>query len=392
MSALTEQKTDALAKSLIAIRRHLHQYPELSHQEINTTKAIKNWLGERGIRIVNYGLKTGAVAEIGNHTEGPVILLRADIDALPIEEETGLPYASRIKGRMHACGHDFHTAAMIGAAYLLKERETDLRGTVRFLFQPAEEVGGGAGTLIKAGVLEGADAIFGMHNKPDLPTGTIGLKDGPLMAGVDHFKIYINGVGTHAAAPHHGVDPVIVAAHIVTALQTIVSRNLDPFEQAVVSVAHIKSGSTWNVISNEAFLEGTVRTFDDQTREKIPGLIRRIIDGTAAAHDATARLEWIPGPPAVNNDAGLNALARNVAGKLGFRITEPQPSMGGEDFAEYQRLIPGSFAFMGTSGTHEWHHPQFTLDEEALPLSAAYFAELAEAALDQLNKGDDENE
>ncbi|MBH0349434.1 MULTISPECIES: M20 peptidase aminoacylase family protein [Bacillus] len=377
MAANLEQLTE----TLISILRNLHEHPELSYEEFETTKAIKNWLEEKNITIINSNLKTGVIAEISGNRNGPLIAIRADIDALPIQEETNLPYASKIHGKMHACGHDFHTAAIIGAAYLLKEKESSLSGTVRFIFQPAEESSNGACKVIEAGHLHGVQAIFGMHNKPDLPVGTIGIKDGPLMAGVDRFEIEIHGVGTHAAVPDAGVDPIVASSQIVMALQTIVSRNISSSHNAVVSVTNIHSGNTWNVIPEKATLEGTVRTFQTETREKIPALMKRIIQGVSDALGVKTEFRFYAGPPAVHNDTSLTNLSTQVAETMNLNIISPTPSMAGEDFSFYQQEIPGSFVFMGTSGTHEWHHPSFTVDERALPISAEYFALLAEKAL-----------
>ncbi|AYF07658.1 MULTISPECIES: M20 peptidase aminoacylase family protein [Bacillus] len=379
MAANLEQLTEAL----ISIRRNLHEHPELSYEEFETTKAIKNWLEEKNITIIHSSLETGVIAEISGNHSGPIIAIRADIDALPIQEETNLPYASKIHGRMHACGHDFHTAAIIGAAYLLKEKESSLSGTVRFIFQPAEESSDGACKVIEAGHLRDVQAIFGMHNKPDLPVGTIGIKDGPLMAGVDRFEIKIHGVGTHAAVPDAGVDPIVASSQIVMALQTIVSRNISSSHNAVVSVTNIHSGNTWNVIPEKATLEGTVRTFQTETREKIPALMKRIIQGVSDALGVETEFRFFAGPPAVHNDTSLTNLSTQVAETMNLNIISPTPSMAGEDFSFYQQEIPGSFVFMGTSGTHEWHHPAFTVDERALPISAEYFALLAEKALKQ---------
>ncbi|HDR7782422.1 MULTISPECIES: M20 peptidase aminoacylase family protein [Bacillus] len=379
MAANLEQLTEML----ISIRRNLHEHPELSYEEFETTKTIKNWLEEKNITIINSSLETGVIAEISGNNSGPIIAIRADIDALPIQEETNLPYASKIPGKMHACGHDFHTAAIIGAAYLLKEKESSLSGTVRFIFQPAEESSNGACKVIEAGHLHGVQAIFGMHNKPDLPVGTIGIKDGPLMAGVDRFEIEIHGVGTHAAVPDAGVDPIVASSQIVMALQTIVSRNISSSHNAVVSVTNIHSGNTWNVIPEKATLEGTVRTFQTETREKIPALMKRIIQGVSDALGVKTEFRFYAGPPAVQNDTSLTNLSSQVAEKMNLNIISPTPSMAGEDFSFYQQEIPGSFVFMGTSGTHEWHHPAFTIDEQALPISAEYFALLAEKALKQ---------
>ncbi|HDR7869510.1 M20 peptidase aminoacylase family protein [Bacillus wiedmannii] len=379
MAANLEQLTEML----ISIRRNLHEHPELSYEEFETTKTIKNWLEEKNITIINSNLETGVIAEISGNNSGPIIAIRADIDALPIQEETNLPYASKIPGKMHACGHDFHTAAIIGAAYLLKEKESSLSGTVRFIFQPAEESSNGACKVIEAGHLHGVQAIFGMHNKPDLPVGTIGIKDGPLMAGVDRFEIEIHGVGTHAAVPDAGVDPIVASSQIVMALQTIVSRNISSSHNAVVSVTNIHSGNTWNVIPEKATLEGTVRTFQTETREKIPALMKRIIQGISDALGVKTEFRFYAGPPAVQNDTSLTNLSSQVAEEMNLNIISPTPSMAGEDFSFYQQEIPGSFVFMGTSGTHEWHHPAFTVDEQALPISAEYFALLAEKALKQ---------
>ncbi|AJH72132.1 hypothetical protein DJ86_1259 [Bacillus cereus ATCC 4342] len=379
MAANLEQLTE----TLISIRRNLHEHPELSYEEFETTKAIKNWLEEENITIINSNLETGVIAEVSGNRNGPLIAIRADIDALPIQEETNLPYASKIHGKMHACGHDFHTAAIIGAAYLLKEKESSLSGTVRFIFQPAEESSNGACKVIEAGHLHGVQAIFGMHNKPDLPVGTIGIKDGPLMAGVDRFEIEIHGVGTHAAVPDAGVDPIVASSQIVMALQTIVSRNISSSHNAVVSVTNIHSGNTWNVIPEKATLEGTVRTFQTETREKIPALMKRIIQGVSDALGVKTEFRFYAGPPAVHNDTSLTNLSTQVAETMNLNIISPTPSMAGEDFSFYQQEIPGSFVFMGTSGTHEWHHPAFTVDERALPISAEYFALLAERALKQ---------
>ncbi|NWK68683.1 M20 peptidase aminoacylase family protein [Bacillus paramycoides] len=375
-----------LTEKLISIRRHLHEYPELSYEEFETTKAIKNWLEEANITIIDSNLETGIIAEISGNKNGPVVALRADIDALPIQEETDLPYTSKIHGKMHACGHDFHTAAMLGAAYLLKEKESSLNGTVRFIFQAAEESGNGACKVVEAGHLKNVQAVFGMHNKPDLPVGTIGIKEGPLMAGVDRFEIEIHGVGTHAAVPDAGVDPIVASSQIVIALQTIVSRNISSSHNAVVSVTNIHSGNTWNVIPEKATLEGTVRTFQAETREKIPALMERIIKGVSDALGVKTEFRFYPGPPAVQNDKVLTALSIQIADQMSLNVISPNPSMAGEDFSFYQQETPGSFVFMGTNGTHEWHHPAFTVDEQALPISAEYFALLAEEAIYQLSQ------
>ncbi|MDO7908011.1 amidohydrolase [Paenibacillus sp. JX-17] len=370
----------------VEMRRELHQYPELSHEELETTGRIRRWLEEAEIRLVHYPLHTGVVAEVGGFLDGPVIAIRADIDALPIQEETGLPYASRLPGQMHACGHDFHTASLIGTAYALKAKERNLKGTIRFIFQPAEEKAEGAKAVIESGALEGVTAIFGMHNKPDLPVGTIGIKEGPLMAAADGFIVDVQGRGTHAAVPEAGADPVVAAAHIITALQTVVSRNVGSLDSAVISVTKLLSGTTWNVIPDSAQLEGTIRTLDDDVRVTILNRFRQVAEGVAAALGVKAAVRWIEGPPSVQNDAALAALGRRAAELTGYRHIEAAPSPAGEDFAVYQRHVPGLFVFMGTDGPQEWHHPAFNIDERAIEVSIHFFEQLAELALAQLQK------
>ncbi|RUT31786.1 amidohydrolase [Paenibacillus zeisoli] len=375
----------SLTDQLVAIRRELHQYPEVAHEEFRTTESIRGWLTEAGIRILDFGLKTGVVAEVGEAEVGPIIALRADIDALPIEEETGLEFASKIPGRMHACGHDFHTASVLGAAYLLKQQEAELGGRVRFIFQPAEEKAEGAEIVLQSGALDGVSAIFGMHNKPDLPVGTVGIRPGPLMAAADGFIIEVEGLGTHAAVPENGNDPILAASHIVTALQSIVSRNVSSLQSAVVSVTRFHSGTAWNVVPDKAVLDGTIRTFEQDVRTRVLARFQEVVHGVAAAFGAKAELTWVKGPPAVHNDPALEELTVQAARNAGLQIVLTNPTPAGEDFAYYQKQIPGFFVFMGTSGSREWHHPAFDLNEEALPLSAKLFAEWAKLAVSRFS-------
>ncbi|MBY0012207.1 amidohydrolase [Paenibacillus typhae] len=368
---------EALGEQLTGIRRHLHRHPELSNEEYETTQYIASQLTQAGIKILDYGLATGVIAEIGSGRPGPVIALRADIDALPVQEETGAEYASLFPGKMHACGHDFHTAALLGAAYLLKQQEERLPGTVRLLFQPAEEKAQGAQRVIASGALQEVRAVIGLHNKPDLPVGTIGITGGPLMAAADGFAVTVKGSGSHAAVPEAAVDPIVAAAHIVTALQSVVSRNVSPLHSAVVSVTQLHSGNSWNVIPEKAVLEGTIRTFDEAVRAKVLDRFEQVASGVGAALGTTAKIRWIEGPPPVINDEALAALGIEAAEALGYQAVKPVPSPAGEDFAFYQREVPGLFVFVGTSGSREWHHPAFNLDERALPVAARFLAETA---------------
>ncbi len=376
---------EPLYEQLVAIRRQLHAHPELSHEEFETTAAIRGWLEEAGIRIADYPLRTGVVAEVGGLLGGPVIAIRADIDALPVQEETGLQFASRVPGKMHACGHDFHTAAVLGAALLLKKREAELEGTVRFLFQPAEEKAKGASQVIASGALEGVKAVFGLHNKPDLQVGTIGIKAGPLMAAADGFIVEVKGLGTHAAVPEAGIDPIVASAHIITALQSIVSRNVGALDGAVVSVTRLNSGTAWNVIAEQAVFDGTLRTFDEKVRTKVRERFEQIVTGVGAALGAQASVRWLDGPPAVVNDRRWAEAAAAVANSIGLHVVEPLPSPAGEDFSFYLQHVPGSFFFLGTSGPQEWHHPAFDVDERALPIGASFFAALAVDAFARLS-------
>lgn len=312
----------------------------------------------------------------------PANALRADIDALPIEEKTGLPYASKHKGIMHACGHDFHTAALLGAAFLLKENQDSLKGKIRLLFQPAEEAGAGATKVIEDGQLDGIDAVIGLHNKPDIAVGTVGLKTGPLMAAVDRFKVEIEGKGAHAALPHNGFDPIIGASQLIVALQTIVSRNVNPLQSAILTVGKINGGSTWNVIPDTVVIEGTVRTFDSEVRNQVKQRFFAVTEQISAAFSLKANVKWHSGPPPLCNDEAITGLVRDAAHKAKLQVIDPAPSTAGEDFAYYLEHIPGSFAFFGTDGDHDWHHPAFTIDETAIIKASYFLYESAKRLLD----------
>lgn len=379
-------KDDALLKQLIAYRRELHMYPEISMKEYETTKKIKSWLEKENISILDFNLEIGAVAEIKGNHPGPTIALRADIDALPIEEKTDFPFSSKIKNTMHACGHDFHTASMLGAAILLNERKDSLHGNVRFIFQPGEETAVGAKYVVQSGALEKVEAIFGMHNKPDLPVGTIGVREGALMAAVDRFKIEIHGIGGHAGIPNNAIDPVFISGQLITALQSIVSRYLSAFDNAVISITKVEAGNTWNVIPDEAVLEGTVRVFQKEARKKIPQLMKKIIEGIASSFGAKGILKWYPSVSTVDNSPLFTEVVKQTGLQLGYKVVEAEQSPAGEDFAHYQELIPGFFVWMGSDGDHEWHHPSFNINEDALFVAANFFSTLAINVLQQLKK------
>ena len=370
-------------KKLIDDRHFLHMNPELSGEEFATTEFIKEKLKEHNIKIIETNLKNGVVVEIGQGDK--VVALRADIDALPIEEESGVAYHSKVKGKMHACGHDFHTISLIGAAILLKENEDELKGKIRLIFQPEEEINSGAVKMIEENVLEGVSCIIGFHNKPDIPVGFIGIKEGPLMAGVEQFEVEIRGVGTHAAAPHNGNDPIVTASQIITGLQSIVSRHISPLETAVVSVTKIEAGKTWNIIPDRVKLEGTIRTFSEKVREETKRLFEQIIKNYSAAVNQEAEIKWISdGSPVDNNEKMAEILKKEIS-KFA-KVIEPEIMMGGDDFARYQEKVPGLYAFIGTGCPYEWHHPSFLIDDKALPYAINYFITGAKAMLETNDK------
>ncbi|RKW02927.1 MAG: amidohydrolase [Streptococcus sp.] len=368
--------SEGIYEKLREIRHYLHQHPEISENEFETTAFIKKHLKDLGIEPLAYPLKTGVVAEIGSGQ--PIIALRADIDALPIIEKTGLAYASK-NGAMHACGHDFHQTSLLGAAQILKEREAEIKGTVRLIFQPAEENFQGAYQVIEAGGIEGVSAIIGYHNNPHLKPGQIGLRSGAIMAGVEQFEVTVAGISAHAARPDLGVDTVLAITTMIHNLQQIVSRTVSPFDSAVLSVTHIDVGTTWNVLPAKGFFEGTIRTFDPKIRLAVINKFTKIVETTAEQFSAQVSIQWGNSPKVTYNDATLTPLIFENS-KTFAQVIETLPSTGGEDFAAYQEKIPGVFAFVGSNGADnapDWHHDDFIVKDEALPTAVNYFVENA---------------
>lgn len=367
---------DKFYDRLRKVRHYIHQHPEISEQEYETTEYLKNYLTDLEIKVLNYPLKTGVIAEIGSGY--PIIALRADIDALPIIEKTGLDYASHNEF-MHACGHDFHQTSLLGAAEVLKEKESDLKGTVRLIFQPAEENFQGANQIISIGGLEGVSAIIGYHNNPHLKPGQIGLRSGAIMAGVEQFRVTIKGVSAHAARPDLGVDTVLTITTIINNLQHIVSRTVSPFQSAVLSVTHIDVGNTWNVMPSNGFFEGTIRTFDPEVRLSVINKFTKVVQTTAEQFGAEVDIIWGNSPKVTYNDATITPLIVENSKKFA-EVIETLPSTGGEDFAAYQEIVPGVFAFIGGNGESnapDWHHDNFVVKDEALPVAVDYFVESA---------------
>lgn len=360
-----------------------HRHPELSYEEVETTKRLRDDLAAADIEVLDLPLKTGLVAKVGTG-EAPFIALRCDIDGLPIQEESGLDYASEHAGRMHACGHDFHISTVLGSAYLLKAQEKDLAGTVYLIFQPAEEAPGGARKVMETGVLKDVQAIFGLHTSPLYDVGTLGIRAGAVTASVDKFTVTFCGKGTHAAHPERGTDPIVMAASFVTAAQSIVSRNIDPAHPSLVSITHIESGNTWNVIPESAWLEGTVRCLTAEDRKRIKQRIYELAEGQAASFGGHAELTWYAGPPATNNTPAWTDFAIQMAEESGLTV-EPAPvNLAGEDFAYYQEEIPGAFVLVGTGKSPANHNPKFHVDPAALGPAAKYMARLAKEAFARL--------
>ena len=394
-----EQAVKAVTPSVLEWRQDFHAHPELSNREERTARVVAELLRQFGVDELKTGVaRHGVVALIRGHQPGPTVALRADMDALPIQEQTGLPFASRNPGMMHACGHDAHTAMLLGAAKALCGLREAMPGNVKLIFQPSEEGApagerGGAAVMVEQGVLHDPDvaAIFGLHVNTELATGKIGYRPGTIMAAVDRFRITVTGRQSHASSPWQGIDPVVVSAHIVVALQTIVSRKVDAREPAVVSVGVIQGGRAWNIIPQTVELEGTVRTHNADVRHQIAEHFRRIVEQTAAAHGAAATITGFEDyAPAVWNDPELSRRMKPTLDRAAGQenVVEIQPMMGGEDFARYAEKVPGLYVMLGVRNEASgaiWplHTPKMTLDEAALPLGVRTFCLLA---LDYLNR------
>jgi hippurate hydrolase len=375
-----------LHAEIIAWRRDLHAHPELRYDVHRTAAAVAAKLKSFGCDEVVPGIgQTGVVGVIHGRKPGKVIGLRADMDALPIEEETELPYKSTISGKMHACGHDGHTAMLLGAAKYLAETR-NFAGTTVVIFQPAEEGGAGALAMVRDGLITrfGIEEVYGMHNFPGLPLGQFAIRAGAIMASADHITIEIEGKGGHAARPHLSVDTILVGAQIVNQLQSIVARNIDPLEAAVVSVCMFEAGHTDNVIPQHAILRGTARALNDTVRDLLRQRVADIVEGTARLYGATAKISYTNGYPVlVNNGRETEfaaGVAREIAGKDKVDADVP-PVMGAEDFAFMLAERPGAFIFVGNGDSAGLHHPAYDFNDEAIPFGTSYWVRLAEKAL-----------
>ena len=374
------EEAAALAPDVVAWRRHLHMHPEQAFHEHGTAKFIRETLEAIGGLTVTSPTATSVLAILRGGRPGRTIAVRADIDALPILEENDVAYRSRVDGSMHACGHDGHTAIALGLAMLLSRHQDEITGEVRFIFQHAEELApGGAEELVSLGVMDGVESVIGIHLWSTMPYGSIGLIAGPAMAAPDSFQCTIIGKGGHAAAPHDTIDPILVGAQVVAALQHVVSRAVDPLDPVVVSVTQFIAGTTFNVIPGSAYLAGTVRTFDPALRSRVPELMERTIKGITDAYGASYDFVIERGYRPVVNDPGLTSRLEEVVRRtFGAETLAPmRPSMGGEDFSAYQQRAAGVFAFVGAGNADAGiafphHHPRFQIDERALDLGLRY--------------------
>jgi amidohydrolase len=378
----------AMHEDITAWRRDLHAHPELGFDVHRTARTVAEKLKAFGCDEVVSGIgRTGVVGVIRGRKAGSnkVIGLRADMDALPMEELTGLPYRSTVAGRMHACGHDGHTAMLLGAArYLAETRNFD--GTAIMIFQPAEEGEGGGREMVKDGMMErfGIGEVYGMHNSPELPVGAFAIRQGPIMAAADKLRIEIEGTGTHAAKPHLGIDTVLVGAQIVNQLQSIVSRGVDPLDSAVVSICTFKAGETDNVVPQSGLLLGTVRTLRPETRDFAERRVREIVEGTAKLYRARATLTYTRNYPVTRNHERQTDFAAAVASQIvgPERVdTNAAPLMGAEDFSFMLEARPGAFIFVGNGASAGLHHPAYDFNDEAIPVGTSYWVKLVETAL-----------
>ena len=376
-----------ISEDIYSYRRDFHQYPELSFKEHRTAETISKYLDSFEINHKTNIGKTGIVGEI-NFGDGPTIALRADMDALPIQETGNLPYKSKNDGIMHACGHDGHMAILLGVASVLSQSRVIKKGKVRFIFQPAEEGGGGARYMIEDGCLDDVDEIYGLHLWNYQPLGEVGVKSGPIMAAADMFDITIRGKGGHGATPQGTIDSVVVASHLVTMLQTIVSRNTNPLENTVVTIGKIKGGQNFNVIADKVELSGTTRAYTEQNREMIKNRMESIIEGVSKAFNAEIILNYKEGyPPTINHDAPTKHIMDAASNIVGEGAGLPYLSMGGEDFSYYLQNKPGCFFFVGSAPNKKdilstpHHCSHFNIDERSLLVGASVYLNLVENIL-----------
>lgn len=384
-TAALNKSVEEIKEQVIAWRRYLHENPELSFHEEKTAQFVHDTLASFGNLEISRPTKNSVMARLIGSAPGKVVAMRADMDALAITEENTFEYASKNPGVMHACGHDGHTAMLLGAAKLLSGMKDRIQGEVRFLFQHAEEIyPGGAEEMVQAGVMDGVDLVIGTHLWSPMEYGTVGICYGPMMAAPDTFWITVIGKGGHAALPHQTIDSIAVASQVVTNMQHIVSRNTDPLDNLVVSITKFVGGTTHNVIPGSVEICGTVRTFDQNLREAVPGLMERVVKGITEAHGASYEFKYEFGYRAVINDEEVTKLMEEVVVEsLGPEwVDHIKPNMGGEDFSAFMQKAPGCFFYVGAGNrekgiTYPHHHPRFTIDEDALEVGVKMFVNAA---------------
>ena len=385
---LEEEVRESFGEDIVALRRDIHREPEIGFETEKTAEKVLDALDGLPLEIQTGVAENGVVATLKGEGDGPTVALRADMDALPIHEETGLPFASEEDGKMHACGHDGHTSMLVGAARVLSQdhlRER-LNGTVKFIFQPAEEGYAGGQVMVEEGVAEDVSSIFALHLWPGLPFGRVGTKAGPIMAAADAFEMTVKGQGGHGAMPHLAADAVVMAAQIVTALQTVVSREASPFDPAVLTVGQIEAGFAFNIIPETAYLGGTVRTLNPDLRGRMPERIEELARGIAQGMRGDIELDYRFSYPVTSNDADSARLVLDVAGELFGEenaVELDNPSMGGEDFAFFLEKVPGAFIWLGVGDVSGLHTAQFSFDEEVLSQGSALLAALALESLSE---------
>lgn len=376
----------ALTDELIAIRRHLHAHPERSFHETETSAYLERVLRDHGIDVLANPMETGVVAQITGAHAGPTVALRADIDGLPIHEDSGLDFASANPGVMHGCGHDLHMASLLGAVFWLSAHRDLIGGTVRIIFQPAEELGLGARAVIDAGLVDGVEAIIGTHNNPNYAPGTLAAGTAPMMAGCVRFGVTLRAQGTHAGYPHKGTGPLEAMASMIMSLQTIVSRNVTPFHPLVVSVTEVHGGDVWNVVPTEAGFQGTVRYFHREDGDMAAERFHAIVEQTAVAYGIGASVDWDDfQDPLVSDPALIEPVCAHIPQYAS--LAPIMPSMAGEDFAEYAKVTRPVFAFVGSNGTPgcaDWHSPRFVGFDETVRTGADFYANSALDVLDAL--------
>jgi len=385
-----KEKINEMKDWLVQIRRTIHMHPELGFEEVETSKLVSEWLEKFGLEVKRGMAKTGVVGLLKGKKPGQTVAIRADMDALPMDEARSVPYASQIKGRMHACGHDAHVTILLGVAKFFSSIPDQVKGNIKWIFQPAEEGGGGGRIMVEEGVLENpkVDAVFGAHVFPFLSVGKVGIYEREGLAAADRFTIKIIGKGGHAASPHVSKDPILAAGHLITQIHSIVSRNVNPLESGVITIGKVSGGTASNIIPDEVELIGTVRSLNPQVREELKSRIEQVTQGVARSFSMDCRFDFEYGYPVLINNSEMSRLVATACAKgIGKESVEVvKPSMGGEDFAYYLEKVPGSFFRLGCRNEekgiiHPYHSSLFDIDEDVLPFGVEMFVRVIDQYL-----------